>query len=149
MKAENLTGVADKASALFNICLALGNIIAPLLGGALVDGLGTTCAEYSKKKNGENDKCIVAGEGFNKAADVMASVLMLNFIVYCLIQFVVLPDPNAEGESLTAGTLTSEQDCKACLGTVLVGETPMEKAKDFNKMTIAKSNAYRTASSMS
>jgi len=35
-----LTAVADKAAALFNICLALGNIIAPILGGALVDALG-------------------------------------------------------------------------------------------------------------
>jgi hypothetical protein len=78
VKAENMTGVADKASSLFNICLAVGNIIAPMLGGALVDGLGGV-------ENGAT--------GFNKAANVMSSVMLLNFIVYSIIQFVVLPNP--------------------------------------------------------
>jgi len=79
--------------------LAVGNIIAPLLGGALVDGLGGTDIDPVTK---------VIAPGFNKAANVMSSVLMLNFIVYSIIQFCVLSDPNKnsdkEGESTSAVT---------------------------------------------
>lgn len=72
VRPENLTGVADKASALFNICLAVGNIIAPILGGALVDGVG-----------------------FQVAADIMSSVLICNFVFFVVVNFCFLPKPEA------------------------------------------------------
>ena len=85
-KPENLSSVSDKAAALFNICLAFGNIIAPILGGALVDGLGGV----DNKNSG----------GFAKAANVMSSVLLVNFIVYCVMNFLVLAPPIKQGESV-------------------------------------------------
>ena len=85
-KPENLSSVSDKAAALFNICLAFGNIIAPILGGALVDGLGGV----ENKDSG----------GFAKAADVMSSVLIVNFIVYTVMNFLVLDPPIKQGGSV-------------------------------------------------
>lgn len=63
----NLSSVGDKASALFNICLALGNIIAPLLGGALMDAVG-----------------------FNTSADIMSGCLLALFVFYVLVMIVFM-----------------------------------------------------------
>jgi len=37
---EQLEPVCDKAAALFNMAIAFGNILAPILGGWLVDTVG-------------------------------------------------------------------------------------------------------------
>jgi MFS family permease len=106
-----LTAVADKAAALFNICLALGNIIAPILGGWLVDALGGV----DSKESG----------GFQKAANVMSSVLLLNLIVFSIMNFLVLPAPLTK---LTDGSIlpNSNQvpvDPSVFKNTALKGET--------------------------
>jgi len=115
VRPENLTGVADKASALFNICLAVGNIIAPILGGALVDGVG-----------------------FPVAADIMSSVLMCNFVFFVLMNFVFLPKPEAPTVLPDASEIPAEDEMTLDPSKrALTGATPMQMSKDYANIRLA------------
>jgi len=105
VRPENLTGVADKASALYNLANAVGTIIAPVLGGALIDGVG-----------------------FPTAANIMSSVLCCNFVFFVVMNFCVLPKPDAPTVLPDGKEIPTEDDDDATEDPskrALTGATPM------------------------
>ena len=90
--------VSDRGAALFNLSLAIAQMIAQLLGGALKDiGDSKYPDKYLNQAYDENDEePLMIGGGFAYAADVMTFVCLIAILIYGSIGWLFAPKTEFE-----------------------------------------------------
>lgn len=118
-----MRAISDRGSALYNMSLAVGNIISPILGGALAAAgdshsfHGNECETMLQLENqanngcycpfpnaaydGEDQKNPCIGNGFAYAADVMSMITLAVLLIYGCLGW--LFRPKSDFEKMQAG----------------------------------------------